>query len=620
MLAPNAIWNLGSSEVTWSYMPCIVVFPFFVVVVANAGVKATRREWALSQAELVVVFAMALVSAGTPLFLIGFLLALMASPYYVASAENRWAELLHPHLPRWAFPSDDGHAMRWFFEGLPDGQAIPWGAWLGPLAWWMALIVAFFFVCLCMVVLLRRQWVERERLVYPLLAVPQALIEADDRPVPTLLRRRLFWVGFAVPMVLIAWNAISYWQPGFPGIPLQSLRVSFGQGFPQLDLILLFPIVGLAFFANSEVILSVWVFYLLGVIQEGVYNRIGFSVGSSSMFCWGMAATGWQSFGAFVVMVLGALWMARRHLRDAIATAMGKGTLDDSNELLSYRVAVVGFVLGTLFLLGWLWKSGMGVGVAAAFLAAVYAIYLGLSRIVAQTGVAYVTPPMVAQPALLFGLGTASLSPRSLTGLACAYGWHGDVQTTFMVGAAQDAKLAGDFRVRGRSLLPALGVSVVVGLAASVVFILAMAYAKGAANFGSWTFRPADGMGDRCFTIAVKGMTAPHGPHWGRLGCFGAGAAAMAALTFLKYRFAWWPLHPVGMAVASVWTIRRSAFSIFVAWAVKTVLLRVGGVTLYRRAAPLFLGLIVGCFTGIALSQAVDAIWFTGRGHFIYNG
>jgi len=265
VLAPNAIWNLGSSEVTWSYMPCIVVFPFFVVVVANAGVKAMRREWALRQAELVVVFAMPLASAGTPLFLIGFLLALMASPYYVASAENRWAELLHPHLPRWAFPSDDGDAMRWLFEGLPEGQAIPWGAWLGPLAWWMALIVAFFFVCLCMVVLLRRQWVERERLV-------------------------------------------------------------------------------------------------------------------------------------------------------------------------------------------------------------------------AQTGVAYVTPPMVAQPALLFGMGTASLSPRSLTGLACAYGWHGDVQTTFMVGAAQDAKLAGDFRVRGRSLLPALGVSVVVGLVASVVFILAMAYTKGAAR------------------------------------------------------------------------------------------------------------------------------------------
>jgi len=40
ILGPNAIWNLGSSELTWSYMPCIVVFPFFIVVLANAGLKA----------------------------------------------------------------------------------------------------------------------------------------------------------------------------------------------------------------------------------------------------------------------------------------------------------------------------------------------------------------------------------------------------------------------------------------------------------------------------------------------------------------------------------------------------------------------------------------------------
>lgn len=621
VLAPNAIWNLASSEITWSYMPCIVVVPFFVVVLANAGLKALRPAWALRPGELVVVFAMALVSAGTPLFLLGFLLALMASPYYVASPENRWADLLHPYLPDWAFPTDDGNAMRWFFEGLPPGQSIPWRAWLGPLAWWMLLILAFFFVCLCMVVILRRQWVERERLVYPLLAVPQALIRNDDgHPLPRLLRNRIFWVGFLVPFAIIAWNTISHFHPGFPSISLHGSHVGFGPGFPQLHLILVFPTVGLAYFANSEVILSVWVFYLLGVIQEGIYNHVGFSVGKSTVFCWAMAATGWQSFGAFVAMVLGALWMARRHLRDVVATAMGKGRLDDSKEILSYRVALLGLVFGTLFLAAWLCRSGMQPAIALGFLVIVYVIYLGLSRIVAQTGVSYITPPLVAQPALFFGLGTSALTPRDLTALTCAYGWHGDVQTTFMVGATQDAKLAADFRVTGRSLLPALAVSVVVGLVASAVFLLGLAYSKGAANFGSWTFRPADGMGDRCFSMAIQGMTAPQGPHWGRLGCFGVGALAMTVLTFLKYRFAWWPLHPVGLAVASVWTIRRSAFSIFVAWAAKTVLLRVGGVRLYRRAAPFFLGLIIGCFTGIALSQLVDAIWFYGRGHFIYNG
>ncbi|MFP4055314.1 MAG: DUF6785 family protein [Candidatus Brocadiia bacterium] len=621
--APHAIWALASSEVTWSYMPVVAVVPFLVVVAGvNVVLKALDRRWALRPAELVVIFAMALASAGTPLFLVGFLLALMASPYYCASPENRWAELLHPYLPHWLFPSDRGGAMQVFFEGLPEGVSAPWGAWALPLAWWMALVLVFYFVCLCLVVVFRRQWVERERLVYPLLAVPRALIEDSDdaRLVPKLFRSRLFWVGFGVPMGLIGWNVISYFEPGFPRIPLHGTWVSFGEGFPGINLILVFPTLGLAYFANSEVIFSVWFFYLLGVVQEGVYNRIGFSIGRSTVFCWSQAATGWQSFGAFVVMVLGAVWMARRHLAEVLARAVGRGGVDDSKEILSYRAAVVGFAGGTLFLAAWLWRSGMGLGLAVGFLAVVYIIYLGLARIVAQTGVSYVTPPLVAQPFLFFGVGSSALAPRELTALSCAYGWHGDVQTTFMVGAAQDAKLADSFRVHGRSLLPALGVSAVVGLVVSVVFIIGMAHGKGAANFGSWTFRVADGMGDRCFGMAVRQIAQGRGPDTGRLGCFGAGAGLMAALMVLKYRFAWWPLHPVGLAVASVWTIRRSALSLFLAWAVKTMLLRVGGVRLYQRAAPLFLGLVVGCFAGIALSQVVDAIWFYGQGHPIYNG
>jgi hypothetical protein len=58
-----------------------------------------------------------------------------------------------------------------------------------------------------------------------------------------------------------------------------------------------------------------------------------------------------------------------------------------------------------------------------------------------------------------------------------------------------------------------------------------------------------------------------------------------------------WPFHPAGYALASSsWTFGWLWFSVFVSWSVKTTLLRYGGVGLYRKAFPFFMGLIMGEF------------------------
>ena len=147
--------------------------------------------------ELTLIFVMMMVSAIFPtLGLIGFLIALLATPFYFASVENQWAENIHPYIPRWAFPSDEGGAMRAWFDGLPKGEAIPWQPWVVPLAWWMLFIIAFFIGQFCLMQILRRQWVERERLTFPLVEVPQMLVVGSDDPhsiMPTFARSRIFW-------------------------------------------------------------------------------------------------------------------------------------------------------------------------------------------------------------------------------------------------------------------------------------------------------------------------------------------------------------------------------------------------------------------------------------------
>ena len=114
-------------------------------------------------------------------------------------------------------------------------------------------------------------------------------------------------------------------------------------------------------------------------------------------------------------------------------------------------------------------------------------------------------------------------------------------------------------------------------------------------------------------------MRTPIAPDPMRLLFFGIGAAGMALLTFLRYRFSWWPLHPIGLAVAAADNGYSLAMPVFFAWACKSILMRVGGVNLYRRAKPLFLGLLVGYTCGVVFSFAIDALWFPGQGHQIHN-
>lgn len=115
-------------------------------------------------------------------------------------------------------------------------------------------------------------------------------------------------------------------------------------------------------------------------------------------------------------------------------------------------------------------------------------------------------------------------------------------------------------------------------------------------------------------------IKSPADFHTQKLGFFGIGAVAMCFLTFMQYRFSWWPLHPVRLAISAIWMIRNQAAAIFVAWAARSLIMRFGGIELYRKASPFFIGLIVGYFLGIGSSFIVDVAFFPSNGHTIMHG
>jgi len=60
-------------------------------------------------------------------------------------------------------------------------------------------------------------------------------------------------------------------------------------------------------------------------------------------------------------------------------------------------------------------------------------------------------------------------------------------------------------------------------------------------------------------------------------------------------------------------------FSTFIVWGIKSVLMAFGGIRLYEKGKPFFIGLLAAQAVSTALGFVVDCIWFPQQGHNVHN-
>ena len=618
--APVVGFVLRSQYLATSYFPVGLGIAFFVGVLGvNGVVRAVRERWALTPPELAIVFVMAAVASTMPTHgIAGKVLSIISAPRYLASPENRWGEIVLPHLPRWAV-LEGGAPLRWFYEGLPQGERVPWLAWLVPVASWLAFLGAAWLACLCVIAVLRKQWMENERLAYPLASMATDLLRGGERAGPRLARSKLFWLGFALACGTLAWNVAGYFVRNWPSIPDALPAVEIGRDFPTVPLQLYWPMLCIAFFLRADVSLSLWVFVLLGVLEEGVLNRLGVSIPSGlkvPYFDASRPALGWQSYGAMVAMVGVNLWVARRHLAAVARKAWRPSDpcLDDRRELLPARTAVVALLVSLGFMTAWLCRLGMRPGTAVLFLGAALVGFIGLSRFVVEGGLVFILPPLTPQSAAVTLLGNSALGASQLTAVGLTMAWVADPINAFMPAAANAVKVGDSARAGGRHIVGAMALALVVGLAVTVPLTVWIGYQRGAYTTGTWLFK---GLPWVPYTYVARAVRSQPGIEWAKLRWAGVGAVAMLALTALHHRLSWWPLHPIGLAVGVIYKVRWCFLPFLAGWLCKVVVLRTGGASALGRAKPFFLGAMVGWFAGAGLSIAVDALFFYGDGHVI---
>ena len=617
--APYCVFMLkGSWMAINSTVPIALFYFFIVVVIANVVLGLAARRWELRKADLILVYVMLTMAAAVPnQAFVGYVIPCIAGFFYYATPENKWLDMYLADVPKWMVP--EVRAAELLHEGLPPGEPVPWQGWAEPLTWWYLFFLALGLMMICLNVILHRQWSVHERLEYPMVQVPLHMIERSQgafAPLGPFFRNPWTWIGFLVPFLLLGLHGLRHYYPAVPAFSPSFGALTLMDGAFVLKFHTNYAWIGISYLVNLDVTLSIWVFWILGVFQKAMFGKLGVAPTETlSFYSLHSADLAHQATGACWVFVVWGLWVARRHLRQVLSNAFGRKAVDDSEELISYRAAVLGFGAGFLFVGAWLWKSGIPLVVLPMFLVSALIFYILVTRVVATAGVATARSPMISAFVVISGLGSAFIGTKGLVALTFTYLWHSEMRLFPMVVCAQNLKLAETVRGPKGRLFWAICIALVVSLLAATWIILHLCYTYGGINLHTF-FMQSQSV--RLFNDMARHIQHPVGPDLRGWGFTGVGAAVEAGLIYAQKRFFWWPLHPVGFVIANGWLTGQIWFAVFLGWLAKFVIIRNGGMQLFLAARPFFIGLILGEATAAGTWLVIDYLLGSTGNHITH--
>ncbi|MEK7397938.1 MAG: DUF6785 family protein [Candidatus Poribacteria bacterium] len=620
LIPPNAYWLL-QLEMTWGgTYPSVLtlllnaVFSLMLVIGLNLIVKRSFPKSALSYGELLIIYVM--LAEGMSLCgcdVVQTLTHIIVTPYRYATSENEWAEIFHPYLPKY-FTLPDKDISRGFFEGGSSFWNIKYiRAWMVPIALWMGFIVLLIWTMFCINAILRKQWVERERLAYPIVRLPQEMARGDG--VKGILRSKTMWIGFTIAAGINLINGITYLYPAIPYIPVKHQWIFHFTEKPWDAVgwmpVAFYPFVlGIGFLMPLDLSFSCWFFYLVWKAERVIGSAAGIGMQGYPFY-------GEQTSGVWMGILVFTIWVSRNHLKHVLSAAFGKMSREENEkEPLPYKLALLGGVAGLGLLIALCNQMGMSVWMALAYFIIYFALGATLTRIRAELG-----PPVhnlyLSGPDYIITrvTGTRILGPRNLTAMTLLYWINAEsYRSSSMPHQMEGMKLAEGGQFNIHRLVIAILVGAFVGGLSCFISALQFGYSLGSdVKFGG----PARWFSIGGYNRLAWWLSYPQNTDWTGLGASAFGFVFSLVLLIMRMRFFWWPVHPIGYAIAYSWDMNLLWFPILISFITKMIVLRYGGLSLYRRAIPLFLGFILGEYMmggtwsilGILLGRPMYAFW-----------
>ena len=536
---------------------------------------------ALSRQRLMLVYAM--LSASSCLVGYGAIQALypaVATQFYNATPANQW-DLFNRYVPEWLAPHSPD-----VLKGLYIGHSpVPWVAWAVPMAAWGVIWSLVALAMLGLAVLIAPVWIHEERLTFPIVQLPLEI--TSERT--ALFNNGSMWLGFAIPLIAESLLALQYYYPTIPAVQMK--HVDLGGLFPTPPWSALRPfyvgftpfIVGFAYLAPTDISFSIFFFGIMDrLVQVGVV-AMGGDAASVGSYLKQAPFSQQQTIGAFLAFAIVPLVRAGGKMRQRVVRR------DSRVE----HSALAMLSLSCLALLTILHAAGLSILAAALMVILLLMFGLALARIRAEAGPVWAFGPYGGLAGNLVNVsGTAHYSPADLSLLSTTQWMSADMRFLPMPFHVESLKIGETAGIARPTMVAALAIATITGVATGLAAVLWLEYHLGVATgkvYGGVSYW------QQLVTARSANWTSNR-TDWDIVGLpwIAFGAFVTWGLAALRQNLLWWPLHPIGYVLAHTGTGISFWLHYFIAWAIKTLVLRYGGMDLYRRSIPFAIGVILG--------------------------
>ncbi len=610
LMVANIFW-ITTIEVRWysldvTSLPIFItpIFSLFVVALANRWLQEWRPRWSLTSAELLIVYIVMVtgaVFAGHDM--LQNLFGAIGHAEWRATPESGWRERFFDYIPKPLFIWDM-EVLRPYYYGASSPYRLDWLAvWVPPLLLWAGLILTLVGMFLCLNYLVLEQWTRHERLAFPLVQLPLAMVE----PSGGFWRSRAMWAGFFTALSISGLNGLHVLVPSLPHLPwIKQYELNFLFTERPWSAVGSFRIsaypfaIGLAYLMPPDLGFSAWFFF----VARKLFQVFGAARGWDSAENAGFPFLNEQAAGAWLALGGLLLMSARNTFSEAWQIAWSQ--TDHPNRKL-YRACWLGLGAGVMVLAlynHFLLK--MSAWVAVLFFGIYFLLALTITRVRAELGapheIYFVNPQRI-----LFDVFTLrGLGVENLTALQSMYWFNRGYRCHPMPNQLEALRMG-----QAYGLSP-IGMGILILVVSVIAFgvvcwaNLHVTYAYGAESacqgFKNWVGQESFGRLDNW----LQNEPYRHPNRWYYL--FG-GALVVIGLRVLRGIFAWFPFHPTGYALGVSFAVDYFWFAFLIGWSLKMLLIRFGGMYAHRFGFPFALGLILGDFTMGSLWSLITIVF-----------